>query len=111
MFSKIVFYNHQELTITKEFGTPIYLAPEVIDDENDKYGPKIDVYSFSIIAYEILTGKEPFFEQPSKRNNIFQLGKMIIKDSVGPKFTENVTEKMKNLLSRCWMKDHLLINL
>ena len=40
-------------------GTPNYMAPEVIT--NGEISEKADVYSFGMIAYEIVTGKEPFF--------------------------------------------------
>lgn len=35
-------------------GTPIYMAPEIIQGE--EYNYKVDVYSFSIIAYELISG-------------------------------------------------------
>lgn len=43
-----------------EFGTVIYMAPEVI--ESNIYNRKIDVYSFGIMIYEIITNSIPFPE-------------------------------------------------
>jgi serine/threonine-protein kinase len=39
-------------------GTPLYMSPEQLAGE--KLDPKSDIYSFSIIAYQLLTGKLPF---------------------------------------------------
>ena len=41
-------------------GSPIYLAPEIISGESYSY--KADVYSFSYILYELLSGKLPIIE-------------------------------------------------
>ncbi len=39
-------------------GTPLYVAPEVI--RHGKASPASDIYSFGVIAYELLVGKPPF---------------------------------------------------
>ena len=39
-------------------GTPGYTAPEVIS--NGKYSIKSDVFSFGVVMYEMMTGKNPF---------------------------------------------------
>ena len=40
------------------WGTPLYVAPEMMNGEH--YGPKIDIWSFGIIAYELMVGFTPF---------------------------------------------------
>jgi serine/threonine protein kinase len=40
------------------FGTPAYMAPEQIGARADD--PRIDIYSFGCIAYELVTGAVPF---------------------------------------------------
>lgn len=47
-------------------GTPLYMAPEVLMGKD--YNFKVDIYSFSLIAYKVITGVEPIIE-----NNIFAL--------------------------------------
>ena len=56
-----------QLSMTGKIGTPLYMAPELIDDNDDDdkedvghYSSSIDVYAFAILAYEIVTGIEPF---------------------------------------------------
>jgi hypothetical protein len=39
-------------------GTPQYMAPEVY--RGDLYDPRSDLYSFGVLAYEVLTGRRPF---------------------------------------------------
>ena len=40
-------------------GTPKYIAPELLDPKN-KFGVSVDVYSLSIMLYEIFSGLDPF---------------------------------------------------
>jgi serine/threonine protein kinase len=46
-------------TMTSKIGTPLYMAPELYNDTED-YDNKIDVYSFSLILFEIVTGRSVF---------------------------------------------------
>src|SRR5439155_1333865 len=39
-------------------GTPEYMSPEQAADET--IGPASDIYSFAVVAYEMLTGRVPF---------------------------------------------------
>lgn len=39
-------------------GTPVYMAPEVL--QREKYSAKADVYSFGILALELITGLRPY---------------------------------------------------
>ncbi len=40
-------------------GTPTYMAPEAIVDA-ERVGPRADLYSTGVVAYEMLTGKQPW---------------------------------------------------
>ena len=44
-----------KMTLVGTFG---YTAPEIIRGEN--YGPSVDVYSFAIVAYELVTLTERY---------------------------------------------------
>lgn len=58
--SKMLNENLSQKVIESEAGTPAYMAPEIIKREDFTF--KIDVYSFSIIAYELITGSCPIRE-------------------------------------------------
>ena len=41
-------------SLTARVGTHIYMSPELLRGENN-YNSSVDVYSFAILAYEIMT--------------------------------------------------------
>lgn len=45
-------------------GTPLYMAPETIGGAKNAT-PSVDLFSFGVIAYEILSGAPPFSESPA----------------------------------------------
>lgn len=93
------FSNSVKLIMSGKAGTPLYWAPEFLNDDNI-YDPSIDVYAFGIMAFEILTGKQPFSEN-GKPINIFNL-LMKVKSGARPKFEVEFPTKMEAFISRCW---------
>lgn len=85
-------------SMTGNIGTPLYMAPELLNEE--EYGTPVDVYAFSILAYEILTGKEPYYDLGANLSNFLLLQK--INEGTRPKFDNDVPEKMQELISSCW---------
>lgn len=91
-----------KLMLTSKIGTPLYMAPELFNDE-ENYGTAVDVYAFGMIAFEIVTGNVPY----SENGNEISFKKLINNVMTGklPTFTKGVTEKMKDLISRCLSHD------
>ncbi|KAI9216649.1 kinase-like domain-containing protein [Blastocladiella britannica] len=50
-------------------GTPEYLAPEILEEEN--YGKSVDWWALGIVTYEMLVGKPPF-GSPESVEKLFQ---------------------------------------
>ncbi|KAK8845711.1 phosphopyruvate hydratase [Tritrichomonas musculus] len=88
-----------KLTISGQIGTPLYMAPELLTDDSDHHGPGIDVYAFSLIAYEILTGKRPYYELGQV--SIYPFIQKVVR-GYRPKFEKCINEKMRDLISKCW---------
>jgi serine/threonine protein kinase len=76
--------------------TPLYMAPEVYEGH---YGPKVDVYSFGLILYEIVVGNG-LFSGPGEKGKLFidlQKGWRPI-DTI----PSEVSSVSKSLIERCW---------
>ena len=91
--------NHMTNNVFKNnCGTPYYMAPEVISC--DYYTYKADVYSYSLIAYEILTGKKPY---PAK----LTMHKLFANIRCGkrPDLSLIKDKNICKFLSKCWDND------
>lgn len=44
---------------TQNIGSPLWMAPEVL---SGSYDNRCDIYSYSIIMYEVMTGKKPYYD-------------------------------------------------
>lgn len=93
--SDICFKPATNLTIKGQ----IYMAPELLNNE-ENYGQEVDVYSFAMLAYELVTGKAPFSELfASKTADSFTKK---VTEGYRPKFQEFVPKKMQDLITKCW---------
>ena len=54
-FSKITEKELNQIKMSSYLGTPLYIAPEILSHESYTY--KVDIYSFALIACEILLNK------------------------------------------------------
>lgn len=73
-------------------GTPIYMEPEVLSDK--EFSKKCDVYSYAIIAYEIVIKKTPF-----KNKSLLQLFKKVALDGERPIIDDGVIELYTKLIA------------
>lgn len=78
-----------------------YQSPELLNnDDNCELNKEIDVYSFGIVAFEILTGRDAFNDFRNKLNST--IFKTKIMSGSRPKFPVDFNSEMADLLSKCW---------
>ncbi|OHT16708.1 hypothetical protein TRFO_12966 [Tritrichomonas foetus] len=78
-----------------EAGTPQYMAPEII--LNKEYNNKVDVFSFALIVYEIVAGRQPY---DFSRGIYCCLEN--IKNGERPDLTYVESYQQKEFLIKCW---------
>ncbi|KAK8836560.1 hypothetical protein M9Y10_037493 [Tritrichomonas musculus] len=90
-----------KLDMSGNSGTLLYMAPELLNDDI-QYGIGVDIYAFSILAYEVITGKDPY-DHGDK--HVFSISQDIISGDRPNLSLDDITDPMKDLLLRCWSED------
>lgn len=93
--SKLSDLSISSITFDSFVGTPVYMAPEIFLEK--RLTNKVDVYSFSIIAYQLITGKDPFPDIKS----IFKLQREVT-NGKRPDLTCIENEYIRFLLNKWW---------
>lgn len=88
--------EHNAMSI--EIGTPCWMAPEIFESRN--YTNKVDVYSFGIVMWEMLTESVPF-----KGLNAIQVAIKITKENERPEIPPNTPKSLRSLIKKCWDRD------
>ncbi|RIB01654.1 kinase-like domain-containing protein [Gigaspora rosea] len=76
-------------------GVLPYMAPEVLS--NNDYSMESDIYSFGIIAYEIVSGQLAYYNVPHD----IQLAREIM-FGLRPRIPENVPKLINEFINKCW---------
>ena len=84
--------------MTAETGTYRWMAPEVI--RHSKYDELIDVYSFAIILWELLTSRLPYADMPS-----LAAAAGVVERGLRPPVPPDAPPAVADLLQRCWAGD------
>ncbi|WNE41260.1 MAG: Serine/threonine-protein kinase PknD [Mycoplasmataceae bacterium] len=79
----------------KIFGVLPYVAPEVLTGQS--YSLASDIYSFGMVAYELLTGLPPYYD----RAHDFRLGIEIFQ-GLRPSFQIKIPILLEKLINQCW---------
>ena len=89
---------------TKGIGTPLWMAPEILSGSS-RYGTSADVYSYSIVMWEIASRQEPWVEL-SGSFIMDQLLKRLVR-GIRPNIGEDWHKEYVELMTECWSTDPL----
>ncbi|OHT01385.1 TKL family protein kinase [Tritrichomonas foetus] len=89
--------EHQPMTGL--IGTAHWMAPEVLMS-TPTYDEKVDVYSFAIILWELLTGKVPYDDMSTANIAIH-----VVEQGLRPQLPDNTPIAIRDLITKCWNSD------
>ncbi|RHZ81577.1 hypothetical protein Glove_117g58 [Diversispora epigaea] len=93
--SKLIRVNQNIPEKKNIFGVLPYIAPEVLSGE--EYTKAADVYSYGIIAYELVTGFPPYLDIPHDQDLA-----MKICNGLRPKIIFHTPRFITRIIMRCW---------
>ncbi|RHZ85183.1 hypothetical protein Glove_71g12 [Diversispora epigaea] len=94
--SKLIGANPNSPEKKNIFGVLPYIAPEVLSGD-EEYTKAADVYSFGIIAYEIITGFPPYPHIPHDEDLAIK-----ICNGLRPKISFHTPKLITQVIMRCW---------
>ncbi|CAN1225413.1 Probable serine/threonine-protein kinase SIS8 [Linum grandiflorum] len=83
-------------------GTLPWMAPELLNGSSSKVSEKVDVFSFGIVLWEILTGEEPYANM-----HYGAIIGGIVNNTLRPPVPSFCDSEWKLLMEQCWAPDPL----
>ncbi|KAM7278066.1 hypothetical protein ACFE04_005200 [Oxalis oulophora] len=81
-------------------GTLPWMAPELLNGSSSKVSEKVDVFSFGIVLWEILTGEEPYANM-----HYGAIIGGIVNNTLRPPVPSYCDAEWKLLMEQCWAPD------
>ncbi|XP_030473067.2 uncharacterized protein LOC115690741 [Syzygium oleosum] len=81
-------------------GTIPWMAPELLNNSGNPVSDKVDVYSFGIVMWELLTGEKPFADLD---DNHMIVG--VVNNTLRPQVPASCDPEWKSLMERCWSSE------
>ncbi|XP_058072114.1 uncharacterized protein LOC131221044 [Magnolia sinica] len=81
-------------------GTLPWMAPELLNGSSNKVSEKVDVFSFGIVMWEILTGEEPYANM-----HYGAIIGGIVNNTLRPHVPNWCDPEWKRLMEQCWAPD------
>ena len=80
---------------TRRIGTPAWTAPEMFDGGG--YTNKVDVYSYGMVLYEMVSGEQPFRGMKG-----IEILKAVVERQERPRMPIRAPHQLKKLMQICW---------
>ncbi|KAG5249175.1 Mitogen-activated protein kinase kinase kinase [Salix suchowensis] len=81
-------------------GTLPWMAPELLNGSSSKVSEKVDVFSFAIVLWEILTGEEPYANM-----HYGAIIGGIVNNTLRPPVPSFCDQEWRLLMEQCWAPD------
>ncbi|XP_052207071.1 uncharacterized protein LOC127811349 isoform X1 [Diospyros lotus] len=81
-------------------GTLPWMAPELLNGSSIRVSEKVDVFSFGITMWEILTGEEPYEDM-----HCGAIIGGIVSNALRPPVSESCNPEWRKLMEECWSPD------
>ncbi|CAL5090082.1 unnamed protein product [Urochloa decumbens] len=81
-------------------GTLPWMAPELLNGSSNKVSEKVDVFSFGIVLWEILTGEEPYANM-----HYGAIIGGIVNNTLRPPVPPSCDPEWRRLMEQCWAPD------
>ncbi|KAG0475182.1 hypothetical protein HPP92_014868 [Vanilla planifolia] len=81
-------------------GTLPWMAPELLSGKTSMVSEKIDVYSFGIVMWELLTGEEPYSDM-----HCASIIGGIVNSTLRPQIPSWCDPEWRSLMESCWSTD------
>ena len=91
-------YLNKQQTLNAQAGTPNYMAPEFL--QNEPYDEKIDIYSYGVLLWEIITHQNPFDGLAWA-----QILCLVVVDKKRLPIPEECSPELTALINTCWDTD------
>ena len=92
----------EAVNMTKGVGTPLYMAPELSDDnESEDYTKAIDVYAYAVTLFQIFTDSRVLDDSPKSPESIADL---MLRMRQGARLARvpGIPDFLWNLIQMCW---------
>ena len=106
---KVTDFGHatdMHTVMTNCAGTMKWMAPEII--EGRSYTEACDVYSFSIITWEILSRKEPYSDGSFQNMFMPQFIMHVMQNNTRPEKIAGIPRVLDDIMMNCWQRDYKL---
>lgn len=81
-------------------GTLPWMAPELLNGNSSRVSEKVDVFSFGVAMWEILTGEEPYANM-----HCGAIIGGIVNNTLRPPIPQRCDSEWKKLMEECWAPD------